>query len=835
MKVFLSHSSKDKGFVESVAEILRPGTFELDSQTFDAGLVNSEAIIKSLQRCDLFCLFLSSNSVTSPYVNFETLLGIEFFASGKIGRFLVICIDDSVFEVAATNVKFFNVLRKSTEVESTARLIQGNLISSAKTNTIQARPFIGREDELVELGRQVTDHKRPPSKVLFLSGNFGAGRRTIAQKFYEDHYPKVGSIFPVINIEPFSGLEELYRKILITLRPAITVAQLSVRIKEYDIALIKEKYNIIAQLLNSLLPANEVALFVDKGGVLTDAGGFVSEINEIISCLESRPHPPVIIVSPRMIPKKLKRLEDDVSYLAVKSLKRNSTERLISRLIKDQEIQVTDAALNELIQLSDGHPFNIYRMVEELVERGLQAFLANPSDFIDWKHRQSSEYLNKIDLSNEDVLILGLLNLIPELDFTAIITALKVDANAASEALLRLTNLHIVESSAELFIISSVLRVAIERDSRIRLPQDLQRTALQVLAQSLSIRLEEGTAPVALVDAAVLASLESEGNMSRLAAAFLLPSHNVWMAKRHYDQRNWEESIRYAKEALKGSSRLSSDAFVAACRFLCLTAARIGDMETFDDGIAKLGNAARDDWARSNISFLKGFNLKLKGNLPQAEALFRQAYVFSPGNLSAVRELAAICLWCNKLDEAERFAREAHSHAQNNRYLIDILISVLIRKHRRGANKMSEINDLFDKLEKVGEEGGRSFFTTRKAEFEHLFGDNNKALNLIEVAINKTPTIFEPRRLHAEILLKNGNKVKALETINIMRDIVNSRDPNERRASYRPYLETYAHYLTEIGNYKKAKEIYDDTLAFTNEDRIQAVREIEVVQGYRSR
>lgn len=125
MKVFLSHSSKDKGFVESVTDLLRPGTFELDSQTFDAGLINSEAIIKSLQRCDLFCLFLSNNSINSSYIDFETMLGIEFIASGKIGRFLAICLDDGAFEKAATNVKFFNVVRKCLEVESTARLILG--------------------------------------------------------------------------------------------------------------------------------------------------------------------------------------------------------------------------------------------------------------------------------------------------------------------------------------------------------------------------------------------------------------------------------------------------------------------------------------------------------------------------------------------------------------------------------------------------------------------------------------------------------------------------------------------------------------------------------------
>ena len=109
MKVFLSHSSKDKGFVESVADQLRPGTFELDSQTFDAGLVNSEAIITALRRCDLFCLFLSNNSVTSPYIEFETLLGVEFFASGNIGRFLAICLDDEAFGKASANVKLFNL------------------------------------------------------------------------------------------------------------------------------------------------------------------------------------------------------------------------------------------------------------------------------------------------------------------------------------------------------------------------------------------------------------------------------------------------------------------------------------------------------------------------------------------------------------------------------------------------------------------------------------------------------------------------------------------------------------------------------------------------------
>ena len=115
----------------------------------------------------------------------------------------------------------------------------------------------------------------------------------------------------------------------------------------------------------------------------------------------------------------------------------------------------------------------------------------------------------------------------------------------------------------------------------------------------------------------------------------------MWLAKRHYDEKNFEESIRLAKEALSRADRLSSKGFVAACRYQCLSAARLGKTGVFDEGITKLVGAANDNWARSNIAFLNGFNFRLKGNLPKAEASFRSAYDLSPGNVSAARELAA--------------------------------------------------------------------------------------------------------------------------------------------------------------------------------------------------
>ena len=79
--------------------------------------------------------------------------------------------------------------------------------------------------------------------------------------------------------------------------------------------------------------------------------------------------------------------------------------------------------------------------------------------------------------------------------------------------------------------------------------------------------------------------------------------------------------------------------------------------------------------------------------------------------------------------------------------------------------------------------------------------------------------MFEPRRLHAEILLSLGNKVKAAKTIGVMRKIVNSRKPDERRKNYRQYLETYSHYLTEVRQFDDAKKLFSDSRVFTDDER----------------
>lgn len=831
MRAFLSHSSRDKGFVEAVADNLKPGTFELDSLTFDSGQVNSQAIISALKRSDLFVLFLSNASANSSYVDFETLLGTELLAQGQIGRFLAICLDESSFAIASSTTRYFNVVRRSLSPESAARLIQGALVAAALDTGSIRHPFVGREEELLELEKQISDPEREVTKAIYVSGNYGSGRRTVARKVYQNQFPHVGSVFPEISFVEFAGLDELHRAVLSAIRPSITAAQLRTHLTAFAVSDEAEKLRQIAELLDGLLASREAAFVVDNGGLLAEDGQFRPEVSQLLDRLSGRPHPPVAFISPRMMPSKYRR-QSDVAYAGIRSLKPDESARLASRLMKDASLSFTPDQLEDVVALADGHPFNFYRLMDEAKERGAAAFLADPGDFINWKHRQSSEYLARVSLSRDDGAILGLLRLLPSLDFSAVVEALPIEAEKISSALLRLGSLHVVENVGDNFLVSPALRVAVEKDSRIGLAADQQTRALSVLAKSLQVRIDDGSAAVALIDSAIISAIEANADNTSFAAAFLLPSHYVWLAKRNYDQRRFEECIRLGKLALRGASRLSSAAFIAACRFMCLAAARLGDGETFDEGIGRLRGRANDPLAKSNVAFLRGFNARMHGNLPQAETHFREAYSLSNGNISAAREIAAISLVRRNLGAAEEFARRALAYAPTNPYLVDILISVLIRKLGRSAAGNPEVRELFDRLERVGDEDGRSFYTTRRAELEHLWGDNALARKLIDEAIHKTPSIFDAHRIRAEILLKEGNSSKAGEDISWMRERINSRDSSERRSNYRLFLEVEARYLTEIGQFSAAKALFDDRTVFTDEEREAGKKEVEIVQSY---
>jgi predicted Zn-dependent protease len=185
------------------------------------------------------------------------------------------------------------------------------------------------------------------------------------------------------------------------------------------------------------------------------------------------------------------------------------------------------------------------------------------------------------------------------------------------------------------------------------------------------------------------------------------------------------------------------------------------------------------------------------------------------------------------LVSAERFAREAFQSAQDNPYVLDILLSVLLKK-KSSSSLMNEIATLFEKLKQVGEERGHSFYTTRRAEYEWKFGQASEARKLIDSAAEKTPHMFNVRALKAEIYLDGGNKTVAWEEIKKLQNIVYRESAGERRSNYRQLLELEASYYLANGKYNEAKEIYRTKEIFTAQESAKSIKNIETEQAFRA-
>lgn len=501
-------------------------------------------------------------------------------------------------------------------------------------------------------------------------------------------------------------------------------------------------------------------------------------------------------------------------------------------MLKDAQIQYTNDDIQHIVELSDGHPFNVRFLIEAATERTLPVVLADTTEFTQWKRNRGAEFLRQIQFSDTEKSIISALKDFTVLDFETLHKLSSTDIPDVGRTIARLMDFHIIEGSGDAYQVSPPLRIAVGRDAQFMLAPDRRKATMLVVSETLKTRSETSEISTSLIDAGILASLQAGEEIPSLFAVFLLPSHYVWLARRQYDERRWDECIKLTLKAMEGIKNLSPAGRVEVCRLLCLSAARSDKREEFEKGLRQLRGLGGDAWARSNVSFLLGFQARLEGRVPDAETNFREAYREVPSNFHAARELAAISLMRGDLDTAEIFARKSLQVAPDNPYLLDILLGVLISGSRgKPRGQHPEIEFLFGRLEQAAQTDDRSFYATRRAEYEATHGSLTEACRLIDDAARKTPGIFAVHALRAKIYLDRGIKGVAWEEIEKMRRVVYRAASGERRSNLRPLLETEAAYAASNGDYEHAKNLFRTKGIFTDDEAERAIKDIEYEQA----
>ncbi len=509
MRAFLSHSSRDKSIVDQVAEDLGSANAELDAATFERGVVNTKAIQQALGRSSLFVLFLSKDALASGMVNFEASLAQELVGKGLIERFLVICLDDDAFRAAPSEWKNYNFVRKVSSVHAISRLVQSALMMASLQSAKTATPFVGRTKELTEIKERLIDPTAPQPKCFFVSGNAGIGRRTFARKLFGDVYPSVNPIFPEIYIERLDGYEEIFRKVYQVIAPIATLSAYRTRVLAFSIAKPEEKANQIAQLIETLITSREALVIHDHGG-LEDDGRMQLHMQAVIDKVQGKLHPVVIFIGERTVPRKSRPNGDSLVYAPLPSLERKEIRQLAAFLLRDAGMSYSEDQLQQIIELSDGHPFNVIFIVQAAKQYTLEVFLADPSELTQWKRGRSSAFLQKITFTPLEHIVLTALKNFSSLDFDTLAQATSGGLQDIGAAMMRLMDLHIVEAKSDAYLVAPPLRMAVERDTRFRGTGEELRSIVRKVGELLNVYDEDSEISLSLINAGILAQLQKD-------------------------------------------------------------------------------------------------------------------------------------------------------------------------------------------------------------------------------------------------------------------------------------------------------------------------------------
>jgi hypothetical protein len=178
MKAFLSHSSLDKEFVETVASELGRASCILDKWSFETGVDFKRSIEKGLSDSSVFVLFASRNALKSVWVDFEIEEAWFRKLQKKLATALVYLIEASL-----TPDDLPEWLRRAKVSTQNVPKVIARDIRIHMNDSMLARQdpyFVGRTKEIGALEQVLTPvDGSPPPRAAFIVGLPGVGRRTL--------------------------------------------------------------------------------------------------------------------------------------------------------------------------------------------------------------------------------------------------------------------------------------------------------------------------------------------------------------------------------------------------------------------------------------------------------------------------------------------------------------------------------------------------------------------------------------------------------------------------------------------------------------------------------
>ncbi|MHC2619951.1 hypothetical protein ACVIW2_001983 [Bradyrhizobium huanghuaihaiense] len=369
-RAFLSHSSTDKAVVGEVAKILGRAAVIYDAFEFSAGDQFRDAILKGLERSDIFVLFASSKALQRDWVKFEISSASEALTKQALSRVVTYIIDPDL------NLNDIPDWMKSTLI---VKQTQPGLIATDIRRMINRRVadrtptyFVGRRNEMEQalgiLSEFTSPEFRPP---LLVYGLGGIGRRSLVQIIGRDHL-SFSNTLPVV-LRSGDLLPEAFVRLSEAISPR-AIPDYKAAIADQEAKSDGEQIQQILDLLRSVCDARTLPVLVDEGAMATPNGVLRPEFEQIYDAIALNRDVDAMIVTRRRL---YGAGGKSLPSLRVPELDQSSTQNLLRIAGRDVGLSFEREALTALATYTRGYPPAVKFALDEARTRGVAQVVAN--------------------------------------------------------------------------------------------------------------------------------------------------------------------------------------------------------------------------------------------------------------------------------------------------------------------------------------------------------------------------------------------------------------------------------------------------------------------------
>lgn len=584
IKVFISHSSAQKPFVEELAAHLGLDSVIVDKYDFEGGRLLLEEIKKTIGNSNLFVLLLSEEGLDSRWIKTEISEVRDYIDENKI-YFMPFIIDENI-QPSDDRIKAWirnSLIQTSSNSVMLSRTIRRKIqeIVWEKDPSVElkSRIFVGRDKEISEMYRKLYENTEQIRRAIIVSGLPHIGRKRLLIEFLRTKLQNnnLVSYSPLsVRLSDTDSIEEF-------------IKQLNDYAKLYSLDLLYEIMSagrdrcvvLAVELINNIADYHERILINDNGSIVLSNGSISDWFTAIVLNKEIIKRVSMLIASRYAVAPSCRSAVPEIQSTAINSLTRPDIVALFNAYASALSVRCEKESVEKYLDsIAAGYPEQVFAIVDTIKDYG-ESVVHQELPRI---QRMYDEDLRELfDLMKTNTLAMQTLILMSRFEFVTIDILCEILDFNVYEALLEIRKnglMDVFGSSGQYLRVDQSLADYLLR-SKIPLEKKYENK-LSVFSK----KLVEETDLNSLDLAADLFRLKKMIEDPRIVVdtRFLLPSVALKVIIDEYRKRNYPNVIVIADSILNGYKRKNFESVLYSIHYwLCLSLCKTKDSRLLDE------------------------------------------------------------------------------------------------------------------------------------------------------------------------------------------------------------------------------------------------------------